>query len=199
MKKIVLLVAFALALVGCSETKEVETQTLLDLPSEHIEILYNEDQERIWNDTQALELKFMDIEGNEVKLSGFTDKPMVLNYWTSWCSECNVVMPYFQEMYELYGDKVNFVMLNGLDNDKETEQMALEYWAENEYTMPMFFDRYEEDGEMLTRPAISIYDINKYTTTIFVDADGVISQRMQSKEVLTYDVIKAEIEKLIVE
>ena len=45
-----------------------------------------------------------------MKLSDFKGKPVVLNFWTSWCSYCKSEMPYFESAYKQYGDKVQFIM-----------------------------------------------------------------------------------------
>ena len=40
-----------------------------------------------------------DREGNPHKLSDFFGKPIVLNFWASWCSPCKMEMPDFNEKY----------------------------------------------------------------------------------------------------
>lgn len=44
-----------------------------------------------------------------------TEKPTVVNFWATWCPYCLREMEAFQSMYERYGDRVNFVMLNVAD------------------------------------------------------------------------------------
>ena len=50
--------------------------------------------------------------GNEVRLSDYLGKPVVLNFWASWCGPCRMEMPHFQEkQLELEGE-VQFLMVN---------------------------------------------------------------------------------------
>ena len=56
----------------------------------------------------APDVTVVDGEGNEVKLSDFRGKGVVLNFWASWCGPCKMEMPHFQDAYEQYGEDVHF-------------------------------------------------------------------------------------------
>lgn len=51
-----------------------------------------------------------DLDGNEVHLSDFIGKSVVLNFWASWCSPCKMEMPDFNEKYLEIGEEVQFLM-----------------------------------------------------------------------------------------
>ena len=62
--------------------------------------------------TQAPDFTVYDAEGNEVRLSDFFGKPIVLNFWASWCSPCQMEMPDFHEKYLEIGEDVQLSLIH---------------------------------------------------------------------------------------
>ena len=101
-----------------------------------------------------------DWEGNEVKLSDYLGKPIVLNFWAHWCGPCQMEMPEFNAKQEQLGGEVIFLMVHeGADVESGKEKVA-----EGSYTFPVVFD---VDGT-----AGSLYGITAYPTTFFIDKAG---------------------------
>ena len=120
------------------------------------------------NETEPLELApdftVVDAQGNEVKLSDFFGKPIVLNFWASWCGPCKSEMPDFNEIYLEKGDEIQFLMVNLTDGYQETLEQAKAFVEESGYSFPVYFDVKSE--------AAYIYSVTSIPTTYFIDASG---------------------------
>ena len=104
-----------------------------------------------------------DLEGNGVKLSDFFGKPIVLNFWASWCPPCRSEMPDFDEKARELTD-VQFLMVNCTDGGRETVETASAYVLEQGFTFPVFYDTSME--------AVMAYGASSLPMTLFIGADG---------------------------
>jgi thiol-disulfide isomerase/thioredoxin len=112
----------------------------------------------------AKDFTVIDIDGKEVSLSDFKGKPVVVNFWASWCPPCKEEMPYFNEVYKELGDEVQFMMVDLVDGSRETVDTAKAFIKDNGYEFPVFFDT-DQDAAI----AYGVYSI---PTSIFIDAEG---------------------------
>ena len=109
-----------------------------------------------------------DSDGNEVRLSRFFGKPIVLNFWASWCGPCRSEMPEFNEKYAELGDEVHFVMVN-MTTGRETVETASAFIRESGYEFPVLFDTGSE--------AAAVYGAYSLPTSFFINADGHVIAR----------------------
>lgn len=131
----VLLVAVLGALAACSGSDE---STGKDLPK----------------------AKLTDLRTEEPADWGAEGRPMVVNFWASWCTPCRAEMPAFDRVHRTLGDKVAIVGVTDEDDHEAAAQAAKKSGA----TYPLLVD---EDQTLLTDLQLS-----GLPGTVFVDADG---------------------------
>jgi thiol-disulfide isomerase/thioredoxin len=106
-----------------------------------------------------------DIAGNSLEFDDLKGRPLVLNFWASWCPPCIIEMPEYNKVYQELGEQVTFVMVD-LVNDRESVADGKAHVEKNNFTFPVYFD-VNEDGA-------ATYQINSIPTTFFINAEGFI-------------------------
>ena len=122
-------------------------------------------------DTQrqkAPDFSVADSDGNSVKLSDIlkNGKPVVLNFWASWCPPCRGEMPEFEQVFKERGSEVQFMMVNLTDGQRETKEIAMQYVSAQGFTFPVYFDLNQEGS--------AAYISRYIPATYFIDKDGYI-------------------------
>ena len=115
-------------------------------------------------DFAAPDFTVVDLSGKAYKLSDFMGKPIVLNFWASWCGPCKSEMPDFQKAYETYGDRISFVMVNLTDGSGETVKTASDFISSAGYTFPVYYDTMSS--------AAMTYGVSAVPVTYFIDSSG---------------------------
>ena len=114
----------------------------------------------------APDFTMVDHDGTEVTLSSFLGKPVVLNFWASWCGPCKSEMPAFEDAYRAYGDRVHFVMVNLTDGGQETLASAKAFLADSGSTFPVYFD--------IRLEGASRYGVVGIPASFFINAEGYV-------------------------
>lgn len=123
-----------------------------------------EAQEIVAERSPAPDFTVQDAEGNPVKLSDFVGKPVVLNFWASWCGPCKSEMPEFDQVQAELGDEVQFLMVNLTDGSRETVATASKYIENQGFSFKVLYDTAGEGA--------NIYGVYSIPSTYFIDAEG---------------------------
>lgn len=116
---------------------------------------------------QAPNFEFKSIINSEmITLSEHLGKPVVINFWASWCPPCREESELLEKTYkEFIGQKIQFIGINIQD----TEIEAKNYIAQYDITYPNGMDL---DGR------ISIdYGIIGLPVTFFINEQGIVNTR----------------------
>lgn len=106
-----------------------------------------------------------DLEGNEVSLANFRGRPVIINFWATWCGPCRIEMPELQEAYEERQEEGLAILAVNLE---ESPDMVRRFFYDDlRLTFTPLLDR---EGEVASR-----YGVFNLPTTYFVDAEGTIA------------------------
>ncbi len=101
--------------------------------------------------------------GQEVKLSALIgSRPVILDFWASWCPPCRDLMPKLNEYYQSNKDKIIVIGISG-DNSIEA---ARSFVAKNNIAFTIVYDD--------TKNVFGAYQIGGIPTTIVINTKGEI-------------------------
>lgn len=99
-------------------------------------------------------------------LSDLRGKPVVVNFWASWCPPCKDEAPLFEAAYEEYGDRISFLGVDIRDARSDAlefvEEYGLDYPSVRDEGMKIYAD----------------YGLTGQPETYFIDAEGVLVEHV---------------------
>lgn len=117
--------------------------------------------------------------GQTGSLGDYAGRPLVVNFFASWCTPCIKEMPAFERVHQRTGDAVAFVGVN----TSEQPQSGARIIQETGVTYDILRD---PTGELAGQ-----FDLLNMPTTLFVGADGTIVR------VHTGELSEAELEQIV--
>ena len=100
-----------------------------------------------------------------VKLSDFRGKPILLNFWASWCAPCVEEMPSLVQLQKQLGDRVTIIAVDEDSNDKPYQQFV------RQHNVDLLTVR---DTQQKTNEA---YGTFKFPETYVIDRNGKILRK----------------------
>jgi len=107
------------------------------------------------------------LEGESVSLSDFRGKPVMLNFWATWCPPCVSEMPYIQQMYEEWRDKGLILLVIHMGG---SPSQVKEFLQSHNLSLPVLLD--------INQDVAQKYGIQYIPTTFFIDKDGIIQEKI---------------------
>lgn len=114
-------------------------------------------------DSRAPDFMLVTSSGGAIRLSEFRGRPVLINFWASWCGPCRIEMPTIQERYENFEGAGLVVLAINFD---ESSDVVAAYGQALGLSFPLVLD---PGGEIQ-----KLYRIRSYPTSFFIDSNGII-------------------------
>jgi cytochrome c biogenesis protein CcmG/thiol:disulfide interchange protein DsbE len=126
--------------------------------------LDGEPRRQVALDQPAPDFIVVDSTRRRLRLSDLRGKPVVLNFWATWCTPCKAEMPALQALYAEAGEGASFELL--AINMREAPEPAAIFGADLGLTFPLVID--------LEGALARSYQVTALPTTIVIDAEGIV-------------------------
>jgi len=114
----------------------------------------------------APDFELKDLQGNSHKLSSYSGKPIMINFWASWCKPCQVEMPAMQNLFQEHDSDIVFLAVNSTKQDSISA--VSEFVIRNQLDFPVLLD--------IENTVDSLYRIQALPTTYFINSKGIIQE-----------------------
>ena len=103
------------------------------------------------------------LSGGTLNLHALRGKPVLLNFWASWCAPCREEMPLLVRLHKTYGPRgVQFVGIDAEDLPADAGRFVAQYHVD--YHIARTSDERLMDA----------YAVPGLPTTVFIGADGIV-------------------------
>lgn len=117
------------------------------------------------DDAPNFEAPLLDDSGS-LEFSELRGKPVVLNFWASWCAPCKDEAPLLARAHEIYGEQITFVGVDIRDARSDALDFVDEYGLDYIHVRDERQDIYDD------------YGLTGQPETFFIDQNGVIVEHV---------------------
>jgi peroxiredoxin len=117
--------------------------------------------------SEAPDFTLRDLDGEEVKLSELRGKPVMVNFWATWCAPCRSEIPEIVKMYRETHANANYEIL-GVATGNSAIETVKAFSQEFDMRFPLLPD---SDNQIT-----NLFHVLPIPTTFFIDKDGIIRE-----------------------
>ena len=128
-----------------------------------------------------------DLNGKTWTVSELKGKPVVLNFWATWCAPCKFEMPALESIYQKYKDKGLVILAVDIKTDNG-EAAVRKYQQEMGMSFPIVMDT--------TGETENNYRVRAYPTSFFIGKDGKLRE-VKRGAFMSADQIAASVDKIV--
>ena len=112
---------------------------------------------------RTIDFELQTLDGKTVKLSDYRGKPVLLNFWATWCGPCKSEMPYLQQINDTYSAKGLVLLAVDIDESPDTVK---KFMADLNLSLNVPMD--------VGKKVAKAYSITAIPSTFLIDKDGII-------------------------
>jgi thiol-disulfide isomerase/thioredoxin len=112
--------------------------------------------------SSAPDFELVDTSGETISLKEMRGRPVVINFWATWCGPCEKEMPLLESRYQQYQPDLVILAVNYAERSNRVQDFTARLGL-------TFSPLVDERGQVA-----DLYRVNLYPTTFFVDGTGVI-------------------------
>lgn len=107
-------------------------------------------------------------ELEEIQLSDYKGKGVMLNFWATYCKPCEAEMPYMEKLYPIYKEKGIEILAVNLE---EADLVVNRFIDKYDLTFPIPHD---SRGQIR-----DLYRVGNIPSTIFINPEGIIVEKVE--------------------
>lgn len=109
---------------------------------------------------------FLDGNSQIFHLKDFKGKPKLIMFWASWCPYCRKEWKTINRLYQQYGEKVDFLLIDVVDGHEENAESAKQFHRDNKFVAPIHF----QDSHYIFKRI----GVQSLPTLIITDNNGIV-------------------------
>lgn len=128
----------------------------------------------------APDFTLLTTENEELTLSDYQGKRVIMNLWATWCPPCIAEMPHLQSFYSDHKEEGIEVIGINLTESEAKKEGVYQFINDFQLTFPVVFD---EESQ-----AANLYQVTTIPTTYILNSKGEIEQKIVGP--MTYEIIE---------
>lgn len=133
----------------------------------------------------ALNFQLQTLDGQTISLRELKGKPVLVNFWATWCGPCQFEMPFLQQIHNDWSDKELVLLAIDIGESPATVE---KFMADRNLSLTVLLD--------LDVKVARDYGITNIPTTFFIDKEGIIRRKVQVS-FPNKEAIESELSKII--
>lgn len=110
----------------------------------------------------APDFELQSLSGESVTLSSLRGRPVIVNFWATWCAPCILEMPNLEKYYQRYSREFEILAVNAGESEDDVRRFVEKIGV----TFPILLDPQIETQ--------ALYRVRGLPTTFILNGDGII-------------------------